>query len=178
VAISVRGDDYSVSCDKTARAPSSAQSPAKATRNAANMLLGSFAGVTLPDVRAEDLLVLLRDGSETLPELGDSGGLASGCVDDGQFLDPTPAASVWHLVNTASAVVVTKVRSGAIVNFCKHSLAPRMELPGLRAWEGRHDHARGDGARGPSITAWLIGSATAIVIQAHAAGGSTPATMD
>lgn len=107
----------------------------QATRSAATMPLGAFAGLIPADVRSENLFVLLRRGSEALAELAGTRNLVVG-VDDGQLLDPTSAALVLHLVNTAAAFVVTTVRSGdpcpdAIVNLWKDSHVPRLELAGL-----------------------------------------------
>jgi DNA-binding CsgD family transcriptional regulator len=107
----------------------------QATRSAAAMPLGAFAGLIPPEVRSEDLFVLLRRSSDALAELAGTRDLVVG-VDDGQLLDPTSAALVLHLVNAAAAFVVTTVRSGdpcpdAIVNLWKDSLVPRLELAGL-----------------------------------------------
>jgi DNA-binding CsgD family transcriptional regulator len=105
------------------------------TRSAASTPMGAFAGVISPEVRSENLFVLLRQLGEALSELAGGQTLVLG-VDDGQLLDPASAALVHHLVDTAAAFVVTTVRSGApcpdaIVTLWKERLVPRLELAGL-----------------------------------------------
>jgi DNA-binding CsgD family transcriptional regulator len=107
----------------------------QATRSAAAVPLGAFAGVIRSEVGSDDRVELLRRGVRALALLTDGRSLVVG-VDDAQLLDPTSAALVLQLASTAAAFVVATVRSGepcpdAIVSLWKDAGAERLELPGL-----------------------------------------------
>ncbi|MDO8185602.1 LuxR C-terminal-related transcriptional regulator [Conexibacter sp. JD483] len=103
-----------------------------ATRSAAAVPLGAFAGVVPAAARADDLLGLLRGGLAALREQAGTMPLLV-AVDDAQLLDPPSAALVLHLVESGAAFVVATVRSGepcpdAIVSLWKDAGARRLEL--------------------------------------------------
>jgi DNA-binding NarL/FixJ family response regulator len=82
----------------------------QATRSAASVPLGAFAGAIDADVRSDDPLELFRRSVEAVLEPAGRRPLAIG-VDDAHLLDPTSAALVLHLANTSAAFVVATVRS-------------------------------------------------------------------
>ncbi|MDO8211758.1 LuxR family transcriptional regulator [Conexibacter sp. CPCC 206217] len=104
----------------------------RATRSAASVPLGAFAGVVPAQARADDLLALMRGSIETLRERA-AGRPLLVAVDDAQLLDAPSAALVLQLVETGAGFVVATVRSGepppdAIVSLWKDAGARRMEL--------------------------------------------------
>jgi DNA-binding NarL/FixJ family response regulator len=111
----------------------------RATRSAAAVPLGAFAGVVPPDARADDLLGLLRGSVATLQErAGDRPLLLA--VDDAQLLDPPSAALVLHLVESGAGFLLATVRDGdpcpdAIVSLWKDAGAQRLELRPFSAAE-------------------------------------------
>jgi DNA-binding CsgD family transcriptional regulator len=112
---------------------------AQATRSAATVPLGAFAGLIPDDVRSDEPLELLRRSVESLRESGGGRPVVLG-VDDAQLLDPTSAALVLQVAMTGTAFVVATVRSGepcpdAIVSLWKDAGAQRLELGLLSAEE-------------------------------------------
>ena len=104
----------------------------QATRSAASVPLGAFAGVIPADVRSDDMFELLRRSARAMVDLAGARALVLG-VDDAQLLDPTSAALVLHLASTAAAFVVATVRSGepcpdAVVSIWKDVGAERLDL--------------------------------------------------
>jgi DNA-binding CsgD family transcriptional regulator len=104
----------------------------QATRSAATVPLGAFAGVVGADVGSENLFELLRGGVRAMSSLAGGRPLVVG-VDDAQLLDPTSAALVLQLTSTATAFVVATVRTGepcpdAIQSLWKDAGAQRLEL--------------------------------------------------
>ncbi len=107
----------------------------QATRSAASVPVGAFAGVIPGDVRSDVLFELLRGSAAALTELAGVRPLVVG-VDDAQLLDPTSAALVLHLANAAAGFVLATVRTGepcpdAIVSLWKDAGAERLELTTL-----------------------------------------------
>jgi DNA-binding CsgD family transcriptional regulator len=107
----------------------------QATRSAATVPLGAFAGLLDGGVRSDDLLELMRSSVDTLRERAGRRPLVLG-VDDAQSLDPTSAALVLHLATTGTAFVLATVRAGepvpdAIVALWKDQGAARLELEHL-----------------------------------------------
>jgi predicted ATPase len=92
------------------RAAGAATTWIQATRSAASVPLGAFAGAIDADVRSDDPLELFRRSVEAVLEPAGRRPLAIG-VDDAHLLDPTSAALVLHLANTSAAFVVATVRS-------------------------------------------------------------------
>jgi len=104
----------------------------QATRSAASVPLGAFAGLLPDSARSEDPLELLRRGAQALRELGGAGPLVLG-IDDAHLLDPSSAALVLELTLGGAAFVVMTVRAGepcpdAITSVWKDSGAIRLEL--------------------------------------------------
>ncbi|MDA0185005.1 LuxR C-terminal-related transcriptional regulator [Solirubrobacter phytolaccae] len=104
----------------------------QATRSAAAVPLGAFAGVLPDEVRSDDALELLRRSAEALREQAAARPVIV-AVDDAQMLDPVSAALVLHLALTGSAFVLATVRTGepcpdAIVSLWKDAGARRIEL--------------------------------------------------
>lgn len=111
----------------------------QATRSAATVPLGAFAGVIPDAARSEDPWELLRLSAMALRELGGRRPLVLG-VDDAQLLDDSSAALVLELTLSEAAFVIITVRSGepvpdAIVSVWKDAGAPRLELETLDAHE-------------------------------------------
>jgi DNA-binding CsgD family transcriptional regulator len=109
---------------------------AQATRSAASVPLGAFAGVIPVDVCSDDPFDLMRSAAQAMRERAGERQLVIG-VDDVQLLDCTSAALVLQLATTAAAFVVATVRSDepcedAIVSLWKDLEAPRLELSRLR----------------------------------------------
>jgi DNA-binding CsgD family transcriptional regulator len=107
----------------------------QATRSAAGVPLGAFAGVLPDSARSGDPLELLRLAVQGLSELGGQGGLMLG-VDDAHLLDPTSAALVLELTLSAAAFLIITVRAGepcpdAITSVWKDSGATRLDLGAL-----------------------------------------------
>ena len=107
----------------------------QATRSAASVPLGAFAGLLPDEVRADDPLELMRRSAEELRERA-AGRPIVIAVDDAQLLDPVSATLVLHLAATGSAFVLATVRAGepcpdAIVSLWKDAGARRMELGSL-----------------------------------------------
>ncbi|HEY4829081.1 MAG TPA: LuxR C-terminal-related transcriptional regulator [Solirubrobacteraceae bacterium] len=108
---------------------------AQATRSAASVPLGAFAGVIPVDVCSDDRFELLSNATQTMRERAGERQLMI-AVDDVQLLDSISAALVLHLAATAAAFVVVTVRSDgpcedAIVSLWKDLEAPRLELSRL-----------------------------------------------
>src|SRR5262249_13095584 len=107
----------------------------QATRSAAAIPLGAFAGLLPDDVRSDDTLELMRRGAEALHERAEGRSLVL-AVDDAQLLDPVSATLVLHLAVTGRAFVLATVRSGepcpdAIASLWKDAGARRIELSRL-----------------------------------------------
>jgi DNA-binding NarL/FixJ family response regulator len=107
----------------------------QATRSAAAVPLGAFAGVLPADVRSDDSLELMRRSAGALQERANGRRIVLG-VDDAQLLDPVSAALVLHLATSAGAFILATVRSGepcpdAIVSLWKDGAAQRVELDRL-----------------------------------------------
>ena len=105
---------------------------AQATRSAASVPLGAFAGVIPVDAGSDDRFELLPRATQSMRELAGGQQLVIG-VDDVQLLDRASAALVLHVAATAAAFVVATVRSDepcedAIVSLWKDLEAPRLEL--------------------------------------------------
>lgn len=118
----------------------------QATRSAAAVPLGAFAGLLPEDVRSDEPLELLRRGAEAIRQLGGRHPGVLG-VDDAQLLDPVSAALVLQATMSGAAFVVATVRSGepppdAIVSLWKDADAERLEL-GLLSAEETADLAEG-----------------------------------
>jgi DNA-binding NarL/FixJ family response regulator len=114
----------------------------QATRSAATVPLGAFAGVVDAEVGSDNLFDLLRGSVRAMSSLAAGRPLIVG-VDDAQLLDPTSAALVLHLVSTATAFVLATVRSGdpcpdAIQSLWKDAGARRLELLELSRAETEH----------------------------------------
>ena len=108
----------------------------QATRSAASVPLGAFAGMIRSEVGSDNLFELLRESARAMADLARGRPLVVG-VDDAQLLDPTSAALVLHLVSTATAFVVVTVRTGgepcpdAIESLWKDAGAQRLDLSDL-----------------------------------------------
>jgi DNA-binding NarL/FixJ family response regulator len=107
----------------------------QATRSAATIPLGAFAGVLPQRVGSDDPLSVLRTSAQALTELGARRQLVLG-VDDAQHLDQTSAALVLHLARTSAAFIVVTLRSGepcpdAIEALWKDAGAQRIALGAL-----------------------------------------------
>ncbi len=107
----------------------------KATRSAATVPMGAFAGVIPPKIRSDDVLDLLRGSAAALVELAGPRPLIVG-VDDAQLLDPVSAALAFHLASATSTFVLATVRTGApcpdaVVSLWKDGAAERLELDAL-----------------------------------------------
>lgn len=114
----------------------------QATRAAASVPLGPFAGLIAPDVRSDDPFELFRRSVEALRDLADGRSLVV-AVDDAHLLDATSAALVLQLAHSAAAFVLATVRRGescpdAIAALWKDAGAPRLELAALTE-EETHD---------------------------------------
>ncbi len=104
----------------------------QATRSAATVPLGAFAGMLPADVRSDEPFELLRLGVEAVRDAGDGRPVVLG-VDDGQLLDPTSAALVQQVAMSGAAFVVVTVRTGepcpdAIVALWKDDGAQRVDI--------------------------------------------------
>jgi DNA-binding CsgD family transcriptional regulator len=109
----------------------------QATRSAATVPLGAFAGIIPEGARSEDPWELLRLSVTALRGLGAGRPLVLG-IDDAQLLDDSSAALVLELTLSEAAFVVMTVRSGepvpdAIVSVWKDAGAARLELKTLSA---------------------------------------------
>jgi DNA-binding NarL/FixJ family response regulator len=107
----------------------------QATKSAAAVPMGAFAGVLPADLRADNPLELMRSGAAALEARAAGGRLVLG-VDDAQWLDPVSAALVLHVALTDVAVVLATVRSGepcpdAITSLWKDAGAYRLHLQPL-----------------------------------------------
>ena len=107
----------------------------QATRSAASVPLGAFAGVIQSNVGSDDLFELLRGCVQAIADRAMGRPLVIG-VDDAQLLDPTSAALVLHLINTTPAFVLAAIRIGepcpdAIQSLWKDAGAERLELSEL-----------------------------------------------
>ena len=108
----------------------------QATRSAASVPLGAFAGVLPDSARSADPLELLRRSAHALSTLGGAAGRLVLAVDDAQLLDPSSAALVLELTLGAKAFVVITVRADeqtpdAITSVWKDSGAARIRLGAL-----------------------------------------------
>ncbi len=107
----------------------------QATRSAATVPMGAFAGVIPSEVRSDDVLDLLRGSAVALVGLAGQRPLIVG-VDDAQLLDPVSAALALHLASATSAFVLATIRTGepcpdAVVSLWKDAEADRLELAAL-----------------------------------------------
>ena len=105
---------------------------AQATRSAATVPLGVFAGLLPDDVRSDEPLELLRRGVAAVKEWG-GGRPVVLAVDDAQLLDPMSATLVLQIAMTGAAFVVATLRNGepcpdAIVSLWKDAGATRLQL--------------------------------------------------
>lgn len=103
-----------------------------ATRSAAAVPLGAFAGILGTEVGSDDPLELLRSSVEALRSQAEDRPIVLG-VDDAQLLDPTSAALVLHLAATRSAFLVATIRTGepcpdAVQSLWKDAHAVRADL--------------------------------------------------
>jgi DNA-binding CsgD family transcriptional regulator/type II secretory pathway predicted ATPase ExeA len=103
----------------------------QATRSAAAIPLGAFAGLLPDGVRSDEMAQLMRQSAEALLERAAGRPVVLG-VDDAQLLDPVSAALVLHLVRQGVRVLAT-VRSGepvpdAIAALTKEGDARGVEL--------------------------------------------------
>ena len=117
----------------------------RATRSAATVPLGAFAGLMPPGVRSDEPLELMRRSADALQERAEGRRVVLG-VDDAQLLDPTSAALVLHLTETGIAFVARHPAHGRA-------------LPGRRAvaLEGRRRRApRSPDARARKSTGTLV----------------------
>jgi DNA-binding CsgD family transcriptional regulator len=104
----------------------------QATRSAAAVPLGAFAGLLPPDARSDDALDLMRGSAEALRADAAGRRVVLG-VDDVQLLDPTSAALVLHLVSTGTVFVLATLRTGepfpdAVQSLWKDAGVARLEL--------------------------------------------------
>jgi hypothetical protein len=104
----------------------------QATQSGTSVPLGASATVMPPDVRSEDLFELMQRGVAALREWAGGRPFVLG-VDDAQWLDPTSATLVLHLISTGAAFLVVTVRSDepcpdAIVSLRKDAGAHQLEL--------------------------------------------------
>ena len=104
----------------------------QATRSAASVPLGAFAGVIPEDVGSDDLFELLRRSAAAIGGLAGTRPLVIG-IDDAQLLDPTSSALVLHLANGGVCFLLATVRTGepcpdAIISLWKDGGAERLEL--------------------------------------------------
>ncbi len=104
----------------------------QATQSARSVPLGAFATIIPPDVRSDELFVLMQRSVAALREQAAGRPFVLG-VDDAQWLDPTSATLVLHLVTTGAAFVVATVRSGepcpdAVVSLWKDAGAQQLDL--------------------------------------------------
>ncbi len=144
----------------------------QATRAAASVPLGAFAGVIPPGVRSDDAFELLRRSVEALRDVADGRSLVVG-VDDAHLLDATSAALVLLLATSAAAFVVAVVRSGescpdAVVSLWKDAGAERLEL--LPFTKEETDELVEDVVGGPveeSARAWIWESSQGNALYAH-----------
>ncbi|HEX4518102.1 MAG TPA: LuxR C-terminal-related transcriptional regulator [Gaiellaceae bacterium] len=103
-----------------------------ATRSAARVPLGAFAGILAPDRGSDDLLELMRQSAGVLRTRAGDRAIVLG-VDDAQLLDASSAALVLHLAVSSTAFVVATLRTGepcedAIAALSKDAGALRIEL--------------------------------------------------
>ncbi|MBV9167817.1 MAG: hypothetical protein JO342_16895, partial [Solirubrobacterales bacterium] len=111
----------------------------QATRSAASVPLGAFAGVIPAGMRSDDPFELMRLSAQALRERAGGSALIVG-VDDAQLLDLASAAVVLHLVSTATAFVVATVRRGercpdAVTSLWKDQDGWRLDLDALSEQE-------------------------------------------
>src|SRR5688572_21472711 len=107
----------------------------QATRSAASVPLGAFAGLLPDEVRTDDPLELMRRSAGELRQRA-AGRRIVIAVDDAQLLDPVSATLVLHLAMTGTAFVIATVRAGescpdAVTSLWKDAGAQRMELRNL-----------------------------------------------
>ena len=127
----------------------------QATRSAATVPLGAFAGVIPAQVRSDDLFELLRGSAAAISKLAGTRPLVVG-VDDAQLLDPTSAALVLHLVNGGGCFVMATVRTGelcpdAIVSLWKDARGRAARARAVRRsghCRAGREHHRGSGRGG------------------------------
>ena len=117
-----------------------------ATRSAAAVPLGAFAGLMPADVRSDEPLELMRRSAEALRERAGGRPIVLG-VDDAQLLDPTSAALVLHLTDDRHGV---RRRDGAhgepcpdaVQSLWKDAGAVRLDLETLSEAETRRRWSR------------------------------------
>ena len=107
----------------------------QATRSAATVPMGAYAGIIPAEVRSDDVLDLLRGSAAALVEVAGPRPLIVG-VDDAQLLDPASAALTLHLASATSTFVLATVRTGepcpdAVGSLWKDAGAERLELDPL-----------------------------------------------
>jgi DNA-binding CsgD family transcriptional regulator len=132
-----------------------------ATRSAATIPMGAFAGLIEPGTSADDTIGLmhaavaaLRSGAEERPVvLG---------VDDVHLLDPTSAALVLHIAISRSAFLIVTMRSGvprpdAVEGLWKDAGALVIDLTALEAVEtGRVVEDALDGPAEERVRRWAV----------------------
>ena len=135
----------------------------QATRAAASIPLGAFAGLMPVGVHRGDRLELFQLCAEALSERASSERVVLG-VDDAHLLDATSAALVLHLATNGTAFVVVTVRAGercpdAIVALWKDLEAPRLEVQQLSKDETGEllERALG-GELAPDVLSWAFGA--------------------
>ncbi len=111
----------------------------QATRSAASVPLGAFAGLIPADARTGDPLALMRRSVDALRERDGGRDVVIG-VDDAQLLDPTSAALVLHMAMTGAAFVIATVRAGeaspdAVKALWKDAGATRIDVQALTEQE-------------------------------------------
>jgi DNA-binding CsgD family transcriptional regulator len=111
----------------------------RATRSAATVPMGAFAGWLPSEVRLDDPLELMRRSAEAVRERAE-GRPAVLAVDDAQLLDPMSAALVLHLAMADAVFIVATMRTGepcpdAVRSLWKDAGAMLLELAPLSASE-------------------------------------------
>jgi DNA-binding CsgD family transcriptional regulator/RecA/RadA recombinase len=135
---------------------------AQATRSAASVPLGAFAGMIPVDLRCEDQFELLRASTRAMREAAGERQLVIG-VDDVQLLDSTSAALVFHLAAAPDVFIVATVRSDepcedAALSLWEDLEAPRLELRHLdEAHTARLLAAMLDGPFEQRVGSWIWG---------------------
>ncbi|MBV9049944.1 MAG: AAA family ATPase, partial [Solirubrobacterales bacterium] len=104
----------------------------QATRSAATVALGAFAGLVAAEARSDHLYELMQRVRASLADHAAGRPLVVG-VDDAQWLDPTSAAVTLELVNAGTAFVIATIRDGesapdAVVSLWKDAGAQRIDV--------------------------------------------------
>ena len=135
----------------------------QATRAAASVPLGAFAGLVPVAAPADDRLDVFQRCAEALRDRAAPQRLVLG-VDDAQLLDPTSAALVLHVAMNGTAFVIVTVRAGercpdSIVALWKDLEVPRLELQQLSEDETAELLVAALGGQlAPSVVRWAFGT--------------------